>query len=143
MRTPIIITLLLSVLGIVLITIKCKAKNMKINMNIKLKVLSILAFFPFLASSTSYDCSVDDSVATVSRVACCRASKDFGLFSCESGPEPRKILLAIDIPEIRTGVSVLDHLAEKASIKGSYGLLAPDKETQEGGNKVSYVESSI
>ena len=116
---------------------------MKINMNSKLKVLSLLAFSPFLASSASYDCRIDEPGATASGVACCRTSKDFGLFSCKSGSEPRKMLIAIDIPEIRTGVSVLDHLAEKALIKGSYGVLAPDKETQEGGNKVSYVETSI
>ena len=115
------------------------------NMGIKQtkQLFTLLAILPFLASSASFDCSIDESGVTASGVVCCRTSKDFGLFSCESGPEPRKMLLEFEVPAIHTGVSVLDRLVEKASIKGSYGVLAPDKDTQDRGNKVSYNTSIL
>jgi hypothetical protein len=52
------------------------------------------------------------------------------------------IILAFDVPNVQTHIKVIDDLIERASVNGSYGVLAPDKIIQDGGNKVS-VDLSI
>jgi hypothetical protein len=92
--------------------------------------------------SSSFECSVNESGALASGSVCCRTSKDYGPQSCTKGQEPRTIILAFDVPNVQTHIKVIDDLIERASVNGSYGVLAPDKIIRDGGNKVS-VDLSI
>ena len=112
---------------------------MNINKQILLTIFTVL---PLRVMSSSFECSVNKLGELASGSVCCRISKDYGLQSCTRSQEPRTIILAFDVPNVHTHIKPIDDFIERESVKGSYGVLAPDKIIQDGGNKVS-VDLSI
>jgi hypothetical protein len=94
--------------------------------HIQLIVLIAIARLP-LSSPVSFECTTNDIGQAATGATCCRTSKDFGLYSCGSGSEPRKMLFAFDIPKISTPITALNNVIEKVSIEGRYGVLEGDK----------------
>lgn len=109
-------------------------------MNIRNHIILLLSI-PILSSSESHECSVNEYGVTGSGSVCCRISKEYGLTSCKNGPDPRKVIMAFEMPLIRTSVKTLDDIIERAAIRGRYGVLAADASYQDGGNKVSSCET--
>ena len=106
-------------------------------MNIRKQLFHILSFLPMLASPASFECSVDELGQVSPGSVCCRMSKDYGLTSCKSGPEPREVLLTFHVPQIKTHIQTLDDLIERVPFDGSYGILYPDKNDKDNENRVS------
>lgn len=96
-----------------------------------------MSYLPLLVLPARFECTTNESGTIEAGAVCCRTSLDFGLFSCIDGPEPRKVLMTFKVPEIHIGIEVLDNIIERIDFQGSYGVLGPDKATQDGGNKVN------
>jgi hypothetical protein len=99
--------------------------------------LIFMSYLPLLVLPARFECTTNESGTIEAGAVCCRTSLDFGLFSCIDGPEPRKVLMTFKVPEIHIGIEVLDNIIERIDFQGSYGVLGPDKATQDGGNKVN------
>lgn len=113
-------------------------ENPIMNLRNQIQLVIISSALP-LVPSASFECSVNELGVTNSDSVCCRTSKEFGLTSCESGPQPRRVVAVFEIPEIRTHIKALDDAVERANVRGRYGVLAQDAHALDGGNKVSCI----